>query len=203
MRSGETSGPGSRVGRNDSHIRGGKRYEVDLLGTPVFNEAARVYFNQIASKDGAQYRAKVKDLVRVAELAQQPLDRRKPFVKDLRLEILDRLGVDAFGKEAASVDVFSTIQTPLDDVGVDALVRIGDRYIALDPTLKPGKDSFGADVLIPGEIPDPSEDEEQYLARVDEVATDVVRVYSDRSERFAKPQFRERTLTWQPSRDYA
>lgn len=126
----------------------GRQYERDYLGgIDPSNEDFLAALKRVkrTSKEGSKfpYYVTYKDALDLARKFQ-PIDKRDPkkkridptnpkapLAKDLRIEILDQLGVE--DEESDKVKVFTAVGTPLDIFhGVDAFVEIDGKVITLD-----------------------------------------------------------------------
>ncbi len=175
------------MSRFDSH-RGpgdfytGKMNERDVFGlfkpTPKFREAYRA----VAKETGyVGYEASL-DLVR-KHGTQDPLNPDKPFANELRLAVIEALGLET-EEEMDRVKFYTAVETPADQFhGIDGWIEYetadGRRIVVtVDVTKNPNKDAWKADVIIP-EISDPSEDEDRFIAQAEEYGQQVASVIRD------------------------
>lgn len=161
----------------------GKMNERDVFGSfrpsPKFREAYRA----IARENGyVGYEASL-DLVR-KHGTQDPLNPEKPFANELRLAVIEALGLET-EEEMDRVKFFTAVETPADQFhGIDGWIEYetqdGRRIVVtVDVTKNPNKDEWKADVIIP-EITDPSEDEDAFLAQAETYGGKVVDYIQDR-----------------------
>lgn len=158
----------------------GREYELDFLGeirsTPAFKEAL--------AKAGADPRTgylpykTAMDLARRFQPWPDPTNPQKEFLRDFRIEVADRLKLTP-GQER-KLKVFTAVRSPLDVFhGVDGFIEFepkpgATRFVTFDLSLNPKKEGgHKADLVITEEIPDPSEDEDGYLSRIDQIAAEV------------------------------
>lgn len=139
--------------------------------------------NKILPKEQVQrccqeIKANKKNLLNLVKKSQEPgydpTNPRKGIARDLRIEIIDKLGLT--DKEADQVKFFSATQTPLDIIGIDAFItwqpEPGDQeyYVTFDITgrlhEKTGRE---ADIVF-SEPPDPEENETAYLEEIEKIA---------------------------------
>jgi hypothetical protein len=118
-----------------------------------------------------------------------PTDPKKDFLRELRLAIIGRLGIEDDDAMDA-IGVYTAVGTPLDKFhGVDAFVSEtadgNETIVTLDATLRPEKIAEGgkADIII-GDMPSPEEDEDAYLKAVESYAERIVA----RLERLREPK---------------
>lgn len=161
--------------------------EAALLGNQVPVDNLRAARSQI--------RAKKSELMELTKRFQrgrtpsEPYDSTNPpkdFYRELRLAVMEKIGLTE--KESDALRAFTATQTPLDLIGIDAFVtlRKGSRefFVTLDATLNPEKEKSwsGADVVFK-EPPDVDEDEDAYLAFIDDVADDVAARFQELEQR--------------------
>ena len=165
-------------------------FEAQLLGSfrkkedPRFREAWR-------SRSGAEqgylsYRDAI-SLVREFTDPAEATHPEKDFLRDLRIELKDRLG-ERLPEE--TVRAYNAIGTPLDMYhGIDAFLSInflGKEYIiTLDATLREeklsGDEVVKADLVI-GSLPDPAVDTDRYLAEISVLANRIAKIIQEREK---------------------
>lgn len=105
---------------------------------------------------------------------QEPTNPEKPFAKELRMAVIDDLGLNT-NEEMSRVRFYTSVGTTLDyNHGVDGwfefdLEKGGTRKITIDVTTNPNKDTWKANIIFQREdFPDPCDGEEEFLAVVAE-----------------------------------
>jgi len=127
-----------------------------------------------------EIRANKKNLFDLVKKSQEPgyvpTNPRKEVARDLRIGIIDELGLK--GEEADQVKIYSAAQTPLDIIGVDAFAvwqpEPGGReyYVTFDITGRLGEKTGKEADIVFSEPPDPEENEEAYLREIEKIAKD-------------------------------
>lgn len=148
----------------------GRMYERDVLGPCQATEEGFEVFKKIAEeRDYVSYEESM-ELIRCYS-APDPTNPEKPFAKELRLAIIESLGITD-DSVADRVKFYSSVGTPFDKLhGVDGWVEFdpGEEeepiVVTMDVTLDRTKDEHKADVIVRS-VPDPSENEDQFLALV-------------------------------------
>lgn len=145
----------------------------------------------------AQIRVKKPELMELTKRFQRgrtssepydPTNPPKDFYRELRLAVMEKLKLA--DTESDSLRAYTATQTPLDLIGIDAFVTLcknnREFFVALDATLNPEKERSwsGADVVFK-EPPDVDEDEDAYLAFIDDVADDVAARFQELEQRRA------------------
>ena len=103
--------------------------------------------------------------------------------RDIRNEIVS-LG---FAQEPDKVRFFSTVNTPMDYHGIDALFIINGIPITLDASLDPDKiDRLKADIYIPGDFPLKEEDMDSYIDWIEEKGEKIFRKYEEKLSELTK-----------------
>ncbi len=106
-----------------------------------------------------------------------PTNPAKPFLKDLRLELVDTL--DLSEEEADKVKAYTAVKSPLDIFhGVDAFLDIKGDIVTLDLTLRKDTSSKTKADIIVEELPNPDDpdQEDDYLKAVERKAEEISRV---------------------------
>lgn len=120
----------------------------------------------------------------------QPFDPENPdreLLRELRIALIDKL-TEYFGEfSEENVKAFTAIDSPADILhGTDAFLDIGDKTITLDLTVQKDKKFVKADILI-GEIPNPKDDENEFLKQVDGIALEIFKkLDKEQLEKFRK-----------------
>lgn len=163
--------------------------EAALLGNQVPIESLRAARSQIkAKKSELMELTKRFQRGRTSSEPYDPANPPKDFYRELRLAVMDKVGLAE--KESDALRAYTATQTPLDLIGIDAFVtlRKGSRefFVTLDATLNPEKEKSwsGADVVFK-EPPDVDEDEDAYLAFIDDVADEVAARFQELEQRRA------------------
>lgn len=164
----------------------GREHEFDVFGkfkeTPGYREALkRMVAGQ--EKPYVPFRQSVELVERFS--GEDPLHPTQEFLRDLRLEVIDKLGLDE-----DEVRAYTAVDTPLDRLhGADAFLAIKPRrakretVVTLDATLLDakltGQQASKADVLV-GDVPRPESD--RYLDSVERYAIQVARAYEEKQD---------------------
>lgn len=152
----------------------GQEFELDLVGTVTTDKKYQAELRELGGDLKTGYLPFQQALKLVKKF--QPWDPTNPgkdFLKELRLEVIERLKLPP-GQEDR-VKVYTALRSPLDKFhGIDAFVEFkknGQTEIAtLDISLNPKKqEGYKADLIIDN-VPDPKEDEVGYLKAVDKLA---------------------------------
>lgn len=179
MSRGETRGGGRE-------FYSGKMNERDTFGEPKRGKGYTAAWRAKAAESGYLKFDDALKLVR-EHLEQDPTNPAKPFAKELRLAVIDGLGLET-DEDMDRVRFYSAIGTPADVFhGVDAWMEYETPnrqrlVITLDATRNPSKDSAKADVVIP-EISDPAEDEKKFLEQVGTYGEEIAHMLREREER--------------------
>lgn len=166
----------------------GKMNERDVFGEPKRGPGFREAFTAKARENGYLNFEDALELVR-KHLVQDPTNPVKPFSNELRLAVIDALGLET-EEEMDQVRFYSAVGTPADVFhGVDAWMEYetpdGEKLIVtLDATRNPSKDAAKADLIIT-EIPDPSEDEDKFLEQASAYGDRVAEIIRSHQERLA------------------
>jgi hypothetical protein len=164
----------------------GRLHERDLFGEVTAKTgAADSEFKRAieAVKDGRVQRYQkfddaIKDVMRHSN--QDPLQTKPGFLKDLRIEVANRLAA----KRDEDVLAWSAVGTPLDVLhGADAFLVIRGRrdkeIITLDASLR-DKLEAKTDIVV-GDIPDPETEEDAYLRAVERYAEAAIEIIRSRA----------------------
>lgn len=162
----------------------GRLYEAKFLGefgiTDEFVEAER----KLERDERGRYRdpEALYSLLK-KHYRQDPTEPAPGYARDLRLEIVDALGLEA--DEESRLKVYSTLKTPIDyKFGVDGFVELEDPEtgktvrVTLDVTMNRRKmeeartEGSKADVVI-GPLPDAVQEEDDYLKALAGYAKDI------------------------------
>lgn len=178
----------------------GKQYETEYLGAIDINDKeflAALERVKKTSKEGSKfpYYVNYKNALNLARKFQpidksdpekkrmDPTNPKAPLAKDLRIELLDQLGIK--DEESDRVKVFTAVGTPLDVFhGVDAFVEIDGKVVTLDITLREDISAKRkADIIDATELPDPDDEKEaeEYLERVKSIAKKVCQELQERA----------------------
>jgi hypothetical protein len=137
--------------------------ERDVLGEFRPTREGVQAFRAAADERGYITHARSMELIRQFSM-EDPTNPAKPFAKELRLAVIDELGLE----EDADLDrirYYSAVGTALDHFhGVDAWMEFVPEHgrpavVTMDATMNPDKLAHKADIIIQS-FPDPSEDEE-------------------------------------------
>lgn len=183
----------------------GKEYEFDLLGkldtaNPLFQTELKK-LQEAAINRG--YHPKQADSLPFREAVSlskkfQPGDPTNPvrvFAKELRLALADKLGLES-DAQLDKLKIFTTLGGPLDAHGIDGFVSFlcpadngGEKevMVSFDVTRNPEKDEApkAADLLIGGDIPDPSDDnykEDEYLDVIEGYAGKMAQIIQEKRQ---------------------
>lgn len=165
----------------------GKMNERDVFGSFLPSQKFLDAYRAVAKKNGYVGYEAALDLVRNHGI-QDPLNPDKPFANELRLAVIEALGLET-EKDMDRVKFFTAVETPADQFhGIDGWIEYetedGRRIVVtVDVTKNPNKDAWKADVIIP-EITDPSVDEDLFLQQAETYGGQVVDYIQDRT-RFA------------------
>jgi hypothetical protein len=172
--------PGAKIEKSKSggEVRySGTEFEYDLFGQADIRNPEYVKALRAAGADertGYLPFGKAVDLTKRFQPGD-PSNPKKEYLRDLLFAVQEKLGVDP-EDEPDSVRAFTAVGTPLDKFhGVDAFVskkgERGDVLVTLDATLRPEKlnEGWKADLMI-GDLPSVEDDEDGYLAAIDDMA---------------------------------
>ncbi len=163
--------------RGPREFYSGRLNESDVLGdfrpTPDGVKA----FKAEAGDRGYIARGRAIELVREFT-KEDPTNPGKPFARELRLAVIDELGLEDEG-DMDRIRFYSAVGSPLDIFhGVDGWIEfVPDKgspsMVTIDVTLNPEKLTHKADIIVQ-EVPDPTENEKRFLELVyDEYAPKV------------------------------
>lgn len=164
----------------------GKMNERDTFGEPKRGPGFTAAWHAKATENGYLKFNDALELVR-EHVMQDSTNPAKPFANELRLAVIDELGVEN-EEDMGRVKFYSAVGTPADVFhGVDAWMEYetpdGQRLIVtLDATRNPSKDSAKADLVIP-EISDPTEDEDKFLEQSSQYGKEIAQMIREREER--------------------
>ena len=154
----------------------GRMNEQDVLGEFKPTPEGLKAFRAEAQEGGYLTRGRAIELIR-QYTKEDPTNPNKPFAKELRLAVIDQLGLED-DEDLDRVRFYSAVGTPLDVFhGVDGWIEFVlekgvSRMVTLDVTMDPGKLEHKADVIVQ-QIPDPSESEKRFMSAVDGYAREV------------------------------
>lgn len=159
--------------------------EVDIRD-PRYEKALR---ERISIGPRGRY-VNYKDAMELTKAFQpaDPTNPKKDFLRELRLAVIDELGLNAGAEER--VKAYTAVGTPLDKLhGVDGFMTIktedgAEVAVTFDVTLR-DKAYKKADLVI-GEPPNPHEDEEGYLKLIEEYAAQIADKFKQKTGRFKK-----------------
>ncbi len=185
----------------------GKLREADVFGYPKWEESLK----QTARKEGAvphldAYRTyqefksgryvPYREALAFVQDAYplDPHNPQKPFAKELRIEIADKLGLQTT-EEMRRIKLYSTLNSPIDRFhGVDAIVvyddpKYGTIRVTIDETENTQKigAEHKADILMYGVTAEP-EDETKFLQSVGLWADEIAAKIEKKREEIAKAQ---------------
>lgn len=175
-------------GETPREFYSGKMNERDTFGEPKRGPGYTAAWRAKAAESGYLKFNDAFELVR-KHLDQNPTNPSKPFAKELRLAVIDALGLET-DEDMDRVEFYSAVGTPADVFhGVDGWIEYktpeGKRLIiTLDATRNPSKDTAKADLVIP-EISDPSEDENKFLEQASQYGEEVAHMIREREEQRA------------------
>ncbi len=187
-----------RSPRGEREFITGRIHEGDIFGEFPTDAEFMARWKALADGSGYLSRKKAMDLVR--ESASSAAGggggeggddgSTTEFMRDLRLEVIDLLGIPS--SEYEQVHVYTAVGTPLDRIhGVDAWVEYTDPHghrveVTLDATLNPSKlkGGYKADVMV-GDMPEPESDE--YLRDVSRYASSIKRLIDHRLQQWHHP----------------
>ncbi len=165
-------------------MREGREHELDLFGKFKETPEYRAALKRIIDRKGYVNFNESLDLVKRFS-PEDPHHPDKEFLRDLRLEVADRIGMDD-----DAIDALTSVGTPFDLAhGTDAFILIrlpggGDVLVTLDGTKNDEKLSgvkeSKADLII-GEVPSPESD--AYLDFVESYAKKVAKIFKEREKR--------------------
>lgn len=154
----------------------GRMNERDVLGEFKSTLEGVKAFRAEAGERGYITRGRAIELVRQFT-KDDPTNPAKPFAKELRLAVIDELGLED-DEVMDRIRFYSAVGTPLDVFhGIDGWIEFFPddgfpRMVTLDVTMDPGKVEHKADVIVQG-MSDPSEDEDRFLDAVADYARDI------------------------------
>ena len=179
-----------RTGKVDAAIQySGTELEYDLFGKvnkgPEYEAAYR------AMKPDAEGKISWRNAIELAKRFQDgdPVNPKKDFFRELRIAVQEKLNIDT-ARHPDALKAYSSVQTPLDQMGVDAFMtweKDGEEcLVTLDATLRVDKieDGHKADEIIT-DVPDVEEDEPGYLAAIDVYAGRIAAHFKERTQRRA------------------
>lgn len=166
----------------------GEHYEKNLLGTVDFDDLSyKADLERVKkpSRPGSElnYYISFKDALDLVRKYQPKKEKQKgrvelnnpqkPFLDDLRLEIIEGLGLKK-DEEKDGLMVYTSDGSPLDYLhGADFIVDWNGKIMTADISMKEQKDArkTKADIVICKEIPSPKDEEaeDEYWARVEAI----------------------------------
>lgn len=171
-------------------IYSGGQYERDYLGQADIRsqEFLREFdrCKQPSEKPGFNYWMNYRDSMELAKKFQpidksdpekkrvDPANPRAPLLRDIKEALIDQM--DLSDKEADELKLYTAVDTPLDYLhGTDAFIEYKGIVVSIDITKKMSGTGKKADVIITEELPAPDDPdtEDEYLARVDDIAASV------------------------------
>jgi hypothetical protein len=150
-----------------------------LRGNEIPKEARKIVKESLK-----EIRNKKDQIIEIVKKYQKfdPTNPNTDFLRELRLAIADELGLHEI-EEMEKIKVFSAIRSPLDVIGIDGFVtwQINGKEIVvtLDASLR--EKEFGEADIIFGELPDPKENEEDYLKEIEKIARKVAKIFKSRA----------------------
>ncbi|MBI4435222.1 hypothetical protein HY630_00980 [Candidatus Uhrbacteria bacterium] len=156
----------------------GRLNERDVLGEFKPTPEGLKAFRAEANERGYIARGRAIELVRKFT-KEDPTNPRQPFAKELRLAIIDELGLED-DKDLDRIRFYSAVGTPLDvfhgvDGWVEFVPEVGTpQMVTLDATMDPEKIEHKADIIVQ-QFPDPEEDEKAFFEAVEGHAADVAK----------------------------
>jgi len=165
--------------RGPASFYSGRELEIDVFGRPKFPRGYEEVLRQESQRGYLPFN-RAMDVIR-EYYPFDPTNPPKEFANDLRLEIIDKLGLT--DEQADDLKFYSAIGTPLDTFhGVDAWLEFPDPntsrpiFVTLDVTKQVGKLEEGhkADVIV-GDVPEPASN--SYLGEVERYADEVFDVF--------------------------
>lgn len=201
----------SRFQKSESiEERSGRIAEHDFIGSiDTENPAYQTAYREFVSRNAAEIEKMLRKAplkreeeellfaqsVRLAETftREDPRNPGPPLLRDLRLAIIDHLEFNA-PEQSERVSAFSSVGTPLDYLlGTDGFIRIDGsekgkkaEYITFDYSINEQKTKTRADILIT-QLPDPDLEETKYVKKIDEIATDFVRMFLRKHSQKPRP----------------
>lgn len=151
---------GERMRSENMGMAEGSFYDAAVLGT-VRGASLGEFQQYIVDRGGEKTMPYAKAFEEVE--ASQPWDPTapgKPFLEDMRFELLDKLGID--DARSPQVRAYTAVGSHLDKGGVDAYFRVGDDIVTVDLTLREDREKYlqtRADLVITGEMPSPLSEE--------------------------------------------
>jgi len=184
-----------REGRiTPKEIYSGGQYERDYLGqADVRSQEFLREFDrrkQPSEKPGFNYWMNYRDSMELAKKFQpidksdpekkrvDPVNPQAPLLRDIKEALIDQM--DLSDKEADELKLYTAVDTPLDYLhGTDAFVEYKGKIVSIDITKKTSDIGKKADVIITDELPTPDDPatEDEYIARVDDIANSVRTVF--------------------------
>ncbi len=172
----------------------GSDYEYDLVGKldafdPTYQADLKRMQNE-ARKRGYQTRnidaLPFREAVDITRKHQpwDPTNPTKDFAKELRLAVAEKFGLED-EKDLERLKFFTAVGGPLDAHKIDCFIAYEvvnkdgkkEYIVSYDITKNPNKDSSSvADLVITGDIPDPTENEDEYLKTVDNYAEESINI---------------------------
>lgn len=161
----------------------GRMNEQDVFGEFKPTKEGLNAFRAEARENGYITRERAIELIR-QYTKEDPTNPSKPFAKELRLAVIDQLGLED-DEDLDRIRFYSAVGTPLDVFhGVDGWIEFCSEtgfpiMVTLDVTKDPErvveKKEQGKVDLIILEMPDPSEDEKGFMNAVDISAREIAR----------------------------
>lgn len=171
----------------------GSQYERSFLGELQRDEEYTEELEKVrqeSKKKGLKYFVNFKDAMSLVKRFQprdmedperkriEPSDPQSPLLRDLRLELMERLDIE----NDEIIKAYTAVGSELDYIhGVDAFLEIAGEIVTLDLTLKSDISlKTKADIIINKEIQDPKDPdkEDEYLENVADIATRIYKKLS-------------------------
>lgn len=155
----------------------GRELELDLLGKPKFSREFLAAMRAISRENGYVYRDAGMEVIR-RHYPEDPTNPTKDFARELRMAVLDELGLE----DGNELGFYSAVGTPIDIFhGTDGWINLAYRpvgasretaarhaIVTLDATLNQSKLEEGhkADIIIP-DMPDAKDP--KYLTEIERI----------------------------------
>lgn len=167
---------GEKFYRPEKYGYTGKIFEEDFVGSikksPDYQKALFELKEKTKKGDYVGYN----DALELAKKFQpwDPANPNKNFARDLRIEIIDQLGLER-EEDMDRVKFYTSVGSPLDVFhGIDAFLEYTDKEgkthrVTFDLSMNPAKEEYKADLIVK-ELADPEHESEKYLEEIKETA---------------------------------
>lgn len=167
---------GEKFYRPEKYGYTGKIFEEDFVGSVKKDENYKKALLELKEKTKKGEYLRFEDALELAKKFQpwDPTNPTKNFARDIRLEVIDQLGLEK-EEDMDKVKFYTSVGSPLDVFhGIDAFLEYTDKEgkthrVTFDLSMNPAKEEYKADLIVK-ELADPEHESEKYLEEIKEAA---------------------------------